>query len=185
MAMKIWTSNLRKKKKKSGKNFDLSSGLNSPANCVKGIVSDGPFQTSLFYKPPIFCLHIQRELYCTKLPIQRLSRKRHIFGKRDNSLLLGINYCQQYLNQASISNSKSLKSWVSEVLMYFVHLGQNTFFTLSFKWFYVFYWKRNIALSLNLRKFPHKEKQCTGPIEWNLMKTSFSVKFMQIFEKKL
>ena len=44
-------------------------------------------------KPPDFFSHIQRELHCNNLPIQQLSRKQHIFGKTDDSLLLGINYC--------------------------------------------------------------------------------------------
>ena len=37
-----------------------------------------------------FFLHIQRELHCKNLPIPQLSRKQHIFGKKDNSLLLRI-----------------------------------------------------------------------------------------------
>ena len=45
-----------------------------------------------FFPNPQIFVHIQRELHCNSLPIQQLSRKQHIFGKRDNSLLLGINY---------------------------------------------------------------------------------------------
>ena len=35
--------------------------------------------------------------------MQQFSRKQHIFGKRDNSLLLGINFRWRKLNQASVS----------------------------------------------------------------------------------
>ena len=54
----------------------------------KGTISDHQFQTSLFFQTPRFFLHIQRELHCSSLPIQQPAR----FGKRDNSLMLGITY---------------------------------------------------------------------------------------------
>ena len=44
-----------------------------------------------FSKPQIF-LHIQRELHCNNLSTQQLSQKQHIFLKRDNYLLSGINF---------------------------------------------------------------------------------------------
>ena len=75
----------------------------------KWTISDCQFQRSLFPKPPVFFLHIQRELHYISLPIQQLTWKQHIFGKRDNSLLLGINYCWQQLIQASVSRKKSSK----------------------------------------------------------------------------
>ena len=60
----------------------------------KGTISDCQFQTSFFFQTPtFFCIF--RELHCINLPIQQLSWKQHIFGKRDNSLLLGINYCRR------------------------------------------------------------------------------------------
>ena len=43
-------------------------------------------------------MHIQRELNCNKLPVQQFSQKEHIFGKGDNSLLLGINYLNPRLS---------------------------------------------------------------------------------------
>ena len=40
--------------------------------------------------------------------------------------------------------------------------------------FYVFHWKKNtLTLILNLGKFSHGEKQCSGSTEWNLMKSPF------------
>ena len=59
---------------------------------LKETISDRAFQTSLFFQTPRFFFYIQRELHCNNLPIQQLSWKQHIFGKRDNSLLLGIYY---------------------------------------------------------------------------------------------
>ena len=59
---------------------------------LKGTISYRPFQTSLFSKPLDLFLHIRRELQCNNLPIQQLLRKQHLFGKRDNSLLLGMYY---------------------------------------------------------------------------------------------
>ena len=44
-----------------------------------------------FLNPQIFFAYSERTP-CNNLPMQQLSRKQHIFGKRDNSLLLGINY---------------------------------------------------------------------------------------------
>ena len=76
---------------------------------VKGTISDPKFQTSLFSEPPEF-LHIQREFHYNKVTLQQFSRnwrKQHTFGKRDNSLLLGINFCRQKLIQGSISSNKS------------------------------------------------------------------------------
>ena len=61
----------------------------------KGTISDCPFQTSLFFsKPPGFVflfVFFLTSVYVI-LPIQQLSQKQHIFGKLNNSLLLGINY---------------------------------------------------------------------------------------------
>ena len=51
--------------------------------------------SKLHFFPNHQILHIQRELHCNNLPLQQLSRKQHIFGKRDNFLLLGINHCQR------------------------------------------------------------------------------------------
>ena len=71
---------------------------NSPFEKVcpfKGIFSNRQFQTSLcFFKHPGFFAY--SELHCNSLPIQQLSRKQHIFGKRDNSLLLGMNSSQSF-----------------------------------------------------------------------------------------
>ena len=57
------------------------------------------FKLHIFPNPRFFFffLHIQREFHCNILPTQKLSRKQHIFGKRDNSLVSGINHCRCYL----------------------------------------------------------------------------------------
>ena len=63
------------------------------APAIKGTIIDRQSQTSLFSKL-FFSAHSERTpLYY--LPIQRLSQKRHIFGKRYNSFLLGINHRRQ------------------------------------------------------------------------------------------
>ena len=36
----------------------------------------------------------------------------------------------------------------------------------------------------NLGKFSYGEKQWSGPMEWNLMKSRFSVKFMRLCDEK-
>ena len=84
---------------------------------LKGLSVIDHSKLHFFPNLPIFW-YIQRELHCTNLLIHLLSQK-HIFGKRDNFLLLGISYCWRWLNQASVSSSKSFKSLFSEVLMYF------------------------------------------------------------------
>ena len=70
------------------------------AHPFKGTISDRNPKLYFFFPNPQIFLHIQRELQCNNLPIQHLSRKQHIFGKRDNSLLLGI--------QASVSIKRTL-----------------------------------------------------------------------------
>ena len=108
---------------------------------IKGTICDRQFQTSLFPKPQIF-LHIQGEHNCNNLPIQQLSQKQHIFGKRDNSLLLGINYRWWWLILASVSSKKSFKALFSEVLVYFSIWGfwdSKMFHIISLlKWFMCF-----------------------------------------------
>ena len=84
--------------------------------------------TSPFSKPPFFCIGIQKELHCNNLPVQQLSRKQHTFGKRDNSLLFGINYRRQWLIQEGVSSKISFKSWFAEVLVYFSIWDSNTYF---------------------------------------------------------
>ena len=59
-----------------------------------------------FFPNPKIFLYIQIELHCYKLPIQQFSRKQHIFGKRGNSLLLGINFRRRKLSKASVSSNK-------------------------------------------------------------------------------
>ena len=69
-------------------------------------VSDPKSQLHFFPNPQIF-LHIQRELHSVKLPIQQFFWKQHIFRKRDNSLLLEINFRWQNLIQVSVASNKS------------------------------------------------------------------------------
>ena len=111
-----------------------------------------------FFPNPQVPLHIQKELHSNNLPIQQLSWKQRIFGKRDNSVL-GSNYCRWYLNQASVSSKKSLKSCFSEVLMYFPNWDSDSYvfkYNLDIEGVYVFYWKRNTKFILkNLGKFFH------------------------------
>ena len=54
-------------------------------------------------------LYFQRELHCNRLPIQQCSWKHRVLGKRDHSLLLGINFRRRKLIQASFSSNKSFK----------------------------------------------------------------------------
>ena len=75
---------------------------------MQNILHDPKFQTELFPEHPDF-FHIQRELYFNKLPIQQFSWKQRNFGKRDNSLLLGINFFRRKLIQASVSRNKPSK----------------------------------------------------------------------------
>ena len=60
---------------------------------LKGTISDRPFPTSLFSETPDFFLQIQKKLHCSNLHFQQFSQKKqHMFGKRDNSLLLRIDF---------------------------------------------------------------------------------------------
>ena len=76
---------------------------------LQGTISDPKFQTSLFFTNPQIFLHFQGEIHHYKLPRQQFPRKQHIFGKRDNYLLLGINFPRRKLIQASVSSNKSFK----------------------------------------------------------------------------
>ena len=61
--------------------------------------------------------------------MRQLSSEQHIFGKRDNSLLLESNYRRRWLIQASVSSKKSFTSWFYEVLIYFFPISDsNTYF---------------------------------------------------------
>ena len=77
-------------------------------NVLKGLSVIVNSKLHFFPNPQIFW-HIQRELQYNNLPIQQFSRKQHIFGKRDNSLLLGINFRRRKLIQASVSSKKLFK----------------------------------------------------------------------------
>ena len=61
---------------------------------VKGLSVIVNSKLCFFPQTPQIFLHIQRELHCNCLSIQQLSWRQHIFGKRDNFLLLGSNYRQ-------------------------------------------------------------------------------------------
>ena len=63
------------------------------ASSPRGTISDLYIPNFNFFPNPQFFsfLHIQKEFHCNILPIYNTT-KQHIFGKRDNSLLLGINY---------------------------------------------------------------------------------------------
>ena len=76
----------------------------------------------------------------------------NIFGKRDNSLLLGINFRWRKLIQSRVSSNKSFKFWLEKIKCIFpCDMVRITVLTiiLSFKWFYVFfnsfYWKINTS----------------------------------------
>ena len=43
--------------------------------------------------------------------------------------------------------------------------------------------EKHKILFLNLGKFSYGEKQCSAPMEWDLMKSRFSVKFMRFSEE--
>ena len=124
-----------------------------------------------FFPNPQIFLHIQRERHCNNLPIQQIPRNQHIFGKRDNSLLLGINHRRRWLIQASVSSKKSFKSWFYEVLVYFSiwRFWDSKIFNiiLLYKCFMCFIERATRIFILKFRE------QCSGPMEWNLMKNRF------------
>ena len=62
---------------------------------VKGTIKWSSIPNFTFCWTPQIFLHIQRELHCNSLPIQQFSRKPYIFGKRENSLLLGIIFASE------------------------------------------------------------------------------------------
>ena len=75
------------------------------------MINDLTFLFTFSQTPHIFG-NIQRELQYDNLPKQQLSWKQHIFGMRDHSLLLEINFCQWKLIQASVFSKKLFKSWL-------------------------------------------------------------------------
>ena len=103
-----------------------------------------------------FFLHIQKELHC------------------HNNLW--------YNN--SLRNS-ILLYWFSEVLIYFSN--RDAFLKIYHccsMGLMCFIEREAQNFILSLWKFSHGEKHCSGPTEWNLMKSYFSVKFMWIFLRK-
>ena len=54
---------------------------------------------------------------------------------------------------------------------------------IKFRKIFVLLKEKHETLSLNLGRFSHWQKQCSGLSEWNLMKRHFCVKLMRYFEK--
>ena len=59
---------------------------------LKGIISDPKFKKFTFSEPFRFFCIFNENFTAIKLPVQQFSWKQHIFGNRDNSLLVGINF---------------------------------------------------------------------------------------------
>ena len=65
---------------------------------------------------------IGRELHLGKLPIQQFSWKQRVFGKKDNSLLSGINHRRRKLIQANVSSKKIIYILICLSFSVFFHL---------------------------------------------------------------
>ena len=60
----------------------LGRAISLATKCILKGLSVIVHSTLHFFPNPQIFLHNQRELHCNSLPIQKLSRKQHIFGKR-------------------------------------------------------------------------------------------------------